>query len=52
MARLVGREAFVASCAGREQTERRICEIFGEYMDNQRLIDEQVWSASSALSPC
>ncbi len=47
-----GVRQFIASCAQREQTERRIYEIFREYMDNQRLFNEQVWSASSALSPC
>ena len=47
-----GVQHFIASCTQREQTERRIYEIFREYMDNQRLFNEQVWSASSALSPC
>ncbi len=47
-----GVRQFIASCTQREQTERRIYEIFREYMDNQRLFNEQVWSASSALSPC
>ena len=47
-----GLRLFIASCAQREQTERKIYEIFREYMDNQRLFSEQVWTASSALSPC
>jgi hypothetical protein len=47
-----GVRQFIASCTQREQTEQRIYEIFREYMDNQRLFNEQVWSASSALSPC
>jgi hypothetical protein len=47
-----GVRLLIASCAQREQTERRIYEIFREYMDNQRLFNEQVWTASSALSPC
>jgi hypothetical protein len=47
-----GLRLFIASCTQREQTERKIYEIFREYMDNQRLLNEQVWTASSALSPC
>jgi hypothetical protein len=47
-----GLQLFVASCTQREQTEQKIYEIFQEYMDNQRLFNEQVWTASSALSPC
>jgi hypothetical protein len=47
-----GLQLFVASCTQREQTEQKIYEIFREYMDNQRLFNEQVWTASSALSPC
>ncbi len=47
-----GVRQLIASCAQREQTEQRIYEIFREYMDNQRLFNEQVWTASSALSPC
>jgi hypothetical protein len=47
-----GVRQFIASCTQRQQTEQRIYEIFREYMDNQRLFNEQVWSASSALSPC
>jgi|SRR5215471_6155821 len=47
-----GVQLFIASCTQREQTERKIYEIFREYMDNQRLFNEQVWTASSALSPC
>jgi hypothetical protein len=47
-----GVRQFIASCTQREQTERRIYEVFREYMDNQRLFNEQLWSASSALSPC
>jgi len=47
-----GLRLFIASCAQREQTEQKIYEIFREYMDNQRLFNEQVWTASSALSPC
>jgi hypothetical protein len=47
-----GLRLFVASCTQREQTEQKIYEIFREYMDNQRLFNEQVWTASSALSPC
>ena len=47
-----GVRLFIASCTRREQTERKIYEIFREYMDNQRLLNEQAWTASSALSPC
>lgn len=47
-----GVRQFVTSCTQRQHTEQRIYEIFREYMDNQRLFNEQVWSASSALSPC
>jgi len=47
-----GVQQFIASCTQREKTEQKIYEIFREYMDNQRLFDEQVWTASSALSPC
>ena len=47
-----GVQLFIASCTQREQTERKIYEIFREYMDNQQLLNEQVWTASSALSPC
>jgi hypothetical protein len=47
-----GVKQFIASCTQREQTEQKIYEIFREYMDNQRLFNEQVWTASSALSPC
>ena len=47
-----GLRLFIASCRQREQTELKIYEIFREYMDNQRLLNEQVWTASSALSPC
>ena len=42
----------VDSCAARERTEQHIYEIFREYMDNERLFNQQIWSASSALSPC
>ena len=47
-----GVQQFIALCTQREKTERKIYEIFREYMDNQRLFNEQVWTASSALSPC
>jgi hypothetical protein len=47
-----GLQLFIASCTQREETEQKIYEIFREYMDNQRLFDEQVWTASSALFPC
>ena len=47
-----GVRLFIACCTQRERTEQRIYEVFREYMDNQRLFNEQVWTASSALSPC
>jgi hypothetical protein len=47
-----GVRLLIASCAQRERTEQRIYEIFREYMDNQRMFNEQVWTAASALSPC
>jgi hypothetical protein len=47
-----GVQQLIASCTQREQTEQKIYEIFREYMDNQRLFNEQLWTASSALSPC
>jgi len=47
-----GVRLFIACCNQRERTEQRIYEVFREYMDNQRLFNEQVWTASSALSPC
>lgn len=43
---------FMAASLQRTRIEQRIFEILGDYIERQRLNNEQLWSASSALSPC
>jgi len=45
-------QQFMTTSLLRTRTEQRIFEILGEYIERHQLSNEQMWSASSALSPC
>lgn len=47
-----GAQHFVRSCLQHQRTEQRLAEMLREYLELQRLSNEQLWLASSALSPC
>ncbi len=47
-----GIRQMVAASLQRERTQKKIVEVVREYIEAERLGAEQLWSASSALSPC
>ena len=47
-----GLQQCLLTCLQRARTEQGIAEMLREYLETQRLTNEQLWSASSALSPC
>ncbi len=47
-----GLQQCLLTCLQRARTEQGIAEMLREYIETQRLTNEQLWSASLALSPC
>ena len=47
-----GVQQFITTCRQRQKTEARLVEMFRDYVEVQRATNEQLWSASAALSPC
>ena len=43
---------FVATCRERQRAHRKLVETLSDFMENQNLGVDQIWSASAALSEC
>ena len=47
-----GVEQFVGTCLERQQTEARLVEMLGDYVEVERSAAEPLWSASTPVSAC
>ncbi len=45
-------QRFVATCLERVRMEEKIVDMFLDYIETQRLTNQQLWSASASLSSC
>jgi len=45
-------DQFIASCRQRQKLEARIAEALRDYVNDKRLMSEQLLTAASALQPC
>jgi hypothetical protein len=45
-------DQFILSCRQRQKLEARIADVLREYVNDKRVLNEQLMSAASALQPC
>ncbi|HMD96483.1 MAG TPA: hypothetical protein VKM93_04015 [Terriglobia bacterium] len=45
-------DQFIVACRQRQKLEARIADVLREYVNDKRVLNEQLISAASALQPC
>ena len=45
-------DQFVVSCRQRQKLEARIADVLRDYVNDKRVLNEQLMTAASALQPC
>ena len=45
-------DQFIVACRQRQKLEARIADVLRDYVNDKRVLNEQLMSAASALQPC
>jgi hypothetical protein len=45
-------DQFIVACRQRQKLEARIADVLREYVNDKRVLNEQLMTAASALQPC